>query len=118
MIKTARIIFFLFLISGFPALPFTSHVSPFTSPSYASPVNYYEINGPKQFSITTLNNMRIDTIDKDTVIHVPDSAKVLLVEEFKPKTDYFETEVRAYTYQQAFYWILATAILVYVRQHS
>lgn len=79
---------------------------------------YLEINGPREFSVDSLNNMRIDTIGSDTMIHLPKTSKLLLVEEFMPKTDYFESEVRAYTYQQAFYWILATVILVYVRQHS
>ena len=87
------------------------------SPAFAA-TKYFEINGPKEFSVDALNNMRIDTVNSDTVIHLPKTAKLLLAEEFRPKTDYFESEVRAYTYQQAFFWLLATAILVYVRQHS
>ncbi len=87
--------------------------------SYASPAaQYSEITGPKTFFIQTPERTSIATIDCETVVHLPKSVKTVFVEEYQPRADGLEKEVRAYTIQQTVYWILATVILVYTRMHT
>jgi len=89
-----------------------------TSAALTSEVSYVEINGPREFSFQTLDQLEVLTISREAVIHLPKTAKTLLIEEYQPKTDYLESEIRAYTIQQACYWIIAVAILMYVRSKT
>jgi hypothetical protein len=90
-------------IAGFLALSLLSLIAAPTS------ADYLEIKGPRVLSFG------LPTLDQETVIELPRSAQLLLIEEAQPRTTYLASEVRAYTIQQAFYWLAAVAILMYVR---
>ncbi|HTY13294.1 MAG TPA: hypothetical protein VMD02_03795 [Candidatus Omnitrophota bacterium] len=72
---------------------------------------------PRVYPISQFNSIEVLSIDRPTTIHLPASAEVLVVEEYQPKTDYLEEEVRAYNYQQTGYWLAAGVIMVYIWLH-
>ncbi len=72
---------------------------------------------PRIYPISALRSMEVISIDQPTVIHLPASAEVLVVQEYQPKTDYLEEEIRAYNYQQTCYWLIAGVIMVYIWLH-
>ena len=72
---------------------------------------------PLVLSFSELPSLEVLTIDRPTTLHLPSAAELLVVEEYQPPTDYLEAEIRAYRYQQTFFWLTATAIMVYVWFH-
>ncbi|MFH1386392.1 MAG: hypothetical protein ABIH50_01840 [bacterium] len=51
------------------------------------------------------------TVTGETVIHLPSTAKRVIIEKQNYSTARFEQEIRAYTIQQAVFWTIATIAL-------
>ena len=71
-----------------------------------------EIKGPVIISLKKLGGLETLRIDDETVIHLPDSAQLVMVEKYQIDTEPYEKEIRTHTIQHAFFWALTTLILV------
>ena len=72
---------------------------------------YIEINGPATVSLSDIASQKTVAIDQKTIIHLPPSVKNILVENHTYSAGILTDELRAYTVQQAIFWVVATLAL-------
>jgi hypothetical protein len=69
----------------------------------------------RTLALKDLTADRVLKLAGEVDIYLPPSVKEVWVEKWQPETADLEQEIRAFTVQQAVYWVLAAAILMYVR---
>jgi len=86
------------------------------NPAYGLSFNrtneHLEIKGPAILTLKNIADLSAINIEDETMIHLPDSIKFIVVEQYELETESFRKEIRAYTMQQTLFWTAATLIVV------